>query len=465
MRISARISFFLLVCLAALFILFEWVVYIRHVHVRAKMSTSELLQERVNETLSSIDAVEERQVINTTMAPNLTYVTQEPKDVIHRSAYDEILALPDRNESIRRLFETHDVSNESYSLLYEYHTRVAQAHWQCPEMTQYMRGQSKITGVFTHAPSRLAYCFVPKAGCTFWIRVFSFLNNFTGDAGRVQSPWELKRYPVHNNPHSHGQKWEAVVQEVQDYMRFLFVRHPFSRLWSAYLDKLYLPDFWLEVGVPAVAQLRNSSATAKAKRCGSDVTFREFLEYSLEEKEPHWDPIFKRCDPCIYRPTVIGNIETFERDSLFLLRRMGLEWVLKHVDQQAQVEQELSTLIVYNFDLLHSRTYYQGCLDDDGMARRLWATFQMNGYIPNDANYFPPFANGTVANDAFFVDSFLKQVLDTVRKAYNRKDELKEQKRRALHDAFDAVSNTLLEKLLAKYELDLLLFGFNERDF
>ncbi|XP_025092476.1 carbohydrate sulfotransferase 11-like [Pomacea canaliculata] len=332
-------------------------------------------------------------------------------------------------------------------------------------MTQDIRGQSKMAGVFTHAPSRVAYCFVPKVGCTFWIRVFSFLNNFTGEAGLVKSPWELRRYAVHNNPHSHGQMWEAVAQEVQDYMRFLFVRHPFSRLWSAYLDKLYLPDFWREVGVPAVAKLRDSNATAKAKRCGSDVTFREFLEYSLEAKEPHWDPIFKRCDPCIYRPTVIGKIETFERDSLFLLRRMGLEWVLKHVDQQAQVEQELSTLIVYNFDLLHSRTYYQGCLDDDGLARRLWATFQMNGYIPNDANYFPPCANGTIANDVFFVDSFLKQVLDTVRKAYNRKDELKEQKRRALHDAFDAVSNTLLEKLLAKYQLDMLLFGFNEHDF
>ncbi|PVD31962.1 hypothetical protein C0Q70_07388 [Pomacea canaliculata] len=443
MRISARISF-LLVCLAALFILFVWVVYIRHVHVRANMSTSELLHERGNETLSSIDAVEERQVINTTMAPNLTYVTQEPKDVTHRSAYDEILALPDRNESIRRLFETHDVSNESYSLLYEYHKRVAQAHWQCPEMTPYMRGQSKITGVFTHAPSRVAYCYFQKI--------------------ILQSKLKAKN-AVHSNRHSHGQKWEAVAQEVQDYMRFVFVRHPFSRLWSAYLDKLYLPDLWRAAGVTVVAKLRNSSATAKAKRCGNDVTFREFLEYSLEVKDLHWDPIFQRCDPCTYRPTVIGNIETFERDSLFVLRRMGMEWVLKHLDQQAQVEQELSTLIVYNFDILHSRTYYQGCLDDDGLARRLWATFQMNGYIPNDANYFPPCANGTIANDVLFVDSFLKQVLDTVRKAYNRKDELKEQKRRALHDAFDAVSNTLLEKLLAKYQLDMLLFGFNEHDF
>ncbi|XP_025089886.1 carbohydrate sulfotransferase 11-like [Pomacea canaliculata] len=370
------------------------------------------------------------------MAPNLTYVTQEPKDVTHRSAYDEILALPDRNESIRRLFETHDVSNESYSLL------------------------SLHACAFT-----CCLLLLPKVGCTFWIRVFSFLNNFTGDAGRVKSPWELKRNAVHSNRHSHGQKWEAVAQEVQDYMRFVFVRHPFSRLWSAYLDKLYLPDLWRAAGVTVVAKLRNSSATAKAKRCGNDVTFREFLEYSLEVKDLHWDPIFQRCDPCTYRPTVIGNIETFERDSLFVLRRMGMEWVLKHLDQQAQVEQELSTLIVYNFDILHSRTYYQGCLDDDGLARRLWATFQMNGYIPNDANYFPPCANGTIANDVLFVDSFLKQVLDTVRKAYNRKDELKEQKRRALHDAFDAVSNTLLEKLLAKYQLDMLLFGFNEHDF
>ena len=36
-------------------------------------------------------------------------------------------------------------------------------------------------GVFWHQETRTAYCFVPKAGCTFWIRIFSFLQaSYTG---------------------------------------------------------------------------------------------------------------------------------------------------------------------------------------------------------------------------------------------------------------------------------------------
>ena len=35
--------------------------------------------------------------------------------------------------------------------------------------------------VYERKPSlRMSYCVVPKAGCTFWIRIFRFLNNDTG---------------------------------------------------------------------------------------------------------------------------------------------------------------------------------------------------------------------------------------------------------------------------------------------
>nr|KAG5698876.1 hypothetical protein BaRGS_006770 [Batillaria attramentaria] len=235
----------------------------------------------------------------------------------------------------------------------------------------------------------------------------------------------------------------------------MFVRDPFSRLWSAYIDKLFLPDFWSEIGVPAVRKIRGPNATAQARKCGNDVTFAEFVEYSLTSSEPHYDPIYKRCDPCQYRPTVIGTMETFARDSLFLLRRMGLEWVLKDVDHQEQQEKELTTLVDYNFERVSSRSFYLPCVTDERLAELLWAAFQFNGYIPQDVPY-------KGAGREFSKEDFKSEVVRTFRQSQSRKSELKQQKKQIMKDAFGKLPKTLIEKIEAKYEPDIRYFGFSK---
>ena len=39
-----------------------------------------------------------------------------------------------------------------------------------------LSGQETVKGVFLHRTSKTSYCYVPKAGCTFWIRIFFFLH-------------------------------------------------------------------------------------------------------------------------------------------------------------------------------------------------------------------------------------------------------------------------------------------------
>ena len=50
-----------------------------------------------------------------------------------------------------------------------------------------------------------------------------------------------------------------------DILRFMVTREPFSRLRSAYLDKLVLPDFWLLLGRNIIKNLRKN-ATDEAIR-------------------------------------------------------------------------------------------------------------------------------------------------------------------------------------------------------
>ncbi|XP_070182314.1 carbohydrate sulfotransferase 8-like [Littorina saxatilis] len=361
------------------------------------------------------------------------------------------------------LFRTRDLSGEDPELLNELYERARRADEVCRQ-DHAGNKQGRVTGLFTHEASRVAYCFLPKAGCTFWIRVFSYLHNFTGDV--VDSPWKIPRLKVHQNRHSHGVGWAEVKKAAESYLRFMFVRHPFSRLWSAYLDKLFLPDFWSEIGVPAVRRLRGKNATAHALKCGSDLTFPEFVEHSLTTYEPHWEPIYLRCDPCQYRPAVVGSMKTFARDSLFLLRQMGLEWVLKDLDRDDQEEKELATLVEYNFNRIRSLKFYQRCVNDDQLASLLWKTFQKNGYIPKNVSYHQHNTNASSQSSAnFSVSDFRDRVMKTFRASLPLQGELKKQKKAFLRDAFDSLPYGLMKKVKKKYERDMLFFGFDEENY
>ena len=48
-------------------------------------------------------------------------------------------------------------------------------------------------------------------------------------------------------------------------LRFLVTRDPFARLWSAYVDKFLLPDFWGHFGLSVVRRFRKAP-TELAKR-------------------------------------------------------------------------------------------------------------------------------------------------------------------------------------------------------
>ena len=68
------------------------------------------------------------------------------------------------------------------------------------------------------------------------------------------------------NPSARGAPLWHVENEVMapDSLRFMVTRDPFARLWSAYVDKFILPDFWGHTGIYVVRRFRkNPMAVAK----------------------------------------------------------------------------------------------------------------------------------------------------------------------------------------------------------
>lgn len=68
---------------------------------------------------------------------------------------------------------------------------------------------------------------------------------------------------------------DVAVQRFLDVVtKVMFTRQPYSKLLSAYVDKLYSPNpfFWGKIGRHIVRKFR-SRPSAKSVACGHDVTF------------------------------------------------------------------------------------------------------------------------------------------------------------------------------------------------
>ncbi|KAK7502930.1 hypothetical protein BaRGS_00005879 [Batillaria attramentaria] len=226
-----------------------------------------------------------------------------------------------------------------------------------------------------------------------------------------------------------------------------------------HLILMLLPDFWRNVGVQAITRYRKDP-TDKAKRCGHDVTFTEFVQFALTTENSHWEPIHRRCDPCRFQPQIIADMDTFSRDSEVILKRMGLDSVLHELNRTGQRELELRTLIDYNFDLINTTNHYQGCITQTELAYLLWKVFQINGYLPVQTLFSLDKDKGP-----FSFQDFKNHVIGVFRESAHMHEKLKRQKRHFMEDAYRSLSPELIDKLRAVFKLDFQLFGYDDSPF
>ncbi|CAL1543511.1 unnamed protein product [Lymnaea stagnalis] len=326
---------------------------------------------------------------------------------------------------------------------------------------------------------RIANCIVPKVGCTFWINVIRFIKNETG--GKVfRSPMDIPRLITHyGNASKDDVIWHD--KEPPKYLghmiRFMFVRDPYARLWSAWIDKFFLPDFWYTHGQLIADFFR---FTPEEKACPKNISFEQFLTYFTSDTflenpgtlNDHWAPYKYVCDPCLFRPHVLGKMETFARDSRAILEAANLTWVLSAQTNTSRDEtsahpvddrslREMSMLIEYNYDTwLVYETHFNGCFPVGELYQRLWRAFQYNGHLPPDVKIPKCFLQRRdFTPRAFFdvcTDTYTKWRRLAERKVYV------DQKKAALVQGYMSVSTPVLKKVQKMFQLDFDMFGYDK---
>ena len=105
----------------------------------------------------------------------------------------------------------------------------------------------------------------------------------------------------------------------------MFVRHPLTRLVSAFMDKFHekrkYPELYRAYDAMAHKIFKHVGKMDPGSRM--DISFVDFLDYifssSDDLNEEHWDTMEHLCNPCVIKYDFIGKLETFHQDSSYIL--------------------------------------------------------------------------------------------------------------------------------------------------
>lgn len=149
---------------------------------------------------------------------------------------------------------------------------------------------------------------------------------------------------------------------------FLVVREPFERILSAYRDKYEhgRNSYYKKFGDKMIRKFRNSNST---NQVNTDImvytfkysstssamifqdpgpTFSEFVQHVIyinktkQWFDEHWSLFYKFCAPCSLNFTVIVKMETFQRDSKYIIRRAGLDTILLDKKMPKALEEKIT---------------------------------------------------------------------------------------------------------------------------
>ncbi len=120
---------------------------------------------------------------------------------------------------------------------------------------------------------QLLYCYVPKVACTTWKRLLMITTGLSD----AQDYEEVNGLDAHRNLRRLGNYTsEEVDHRLKTYVKFMFARHPFERLFSGYNNKFKgsLSEWWqLRYGTEIIKKYRPNPSEESLAR-GHDATFQ-----------------------------------------------------------------------------------------------------------------------------------------------------------------------------------------------
>ena len=299
---------------------------------------------------------------------------------------------------------------------------------------------------------KLAFCKIPKCGSTFWMQIFLTLTAKNGN----RDVFGRERVSAHSNTYYLRESYKNIQP---DYTVFMMTRNPYSRLYSAYIDKIYLPGFW---NIAAdIARKHNIS-------CGKDVTFEQFLLYVANGAlagyglDPHWSPAYRSCMPCDVPYGIISKQETYSEDVEYILSKTNTSEETRNMLLSYLYERHTNNSIteITKIMLHHAspqQTQKSMCITPVDFFYRLWISFQIQGYIHQSV----PFPRQRFSKLRLSArDKIVNLCLEGSAKHPMIHGESQKQRRFYLKAAYSNVKKSTIELIQRAYALDFKMFDY-----
>ncbi|XP_048757655.1 carbohydrate sulfotransferase 12-like [Ostrea edulis] len=319
---------------------------------------------------------------------------------------------------------------------------------------------------------RLIYCSIEKAGTTFWRRILQVL-----DSTNLDNPYQIKPLNVNINSQSlFREDIFRMMANLRTHIVFMFVRNPFKRLLSGYLDKIYTanPFYWNLIGkeirvhtrhnTQPTAVLLDQSRNLKTEKppttCYHNISFEEFIQYVIEaenttnrRRDPHFMAMYDLCKPCQLQYQFIGKMETFKKDFTFIMRTLNISKF--DVDDLAEKAVD-DTFVDVATSLDERRDEIIKCISMHEAYLRSWKHMQIKGLISIDQKY--PYSP---KQSQYLKPVQLVQAMKVAKISSTSKESLHKQKERFLVDIYRTVATEKVVKMVRVLKNDFEIFDYD----
>ncbi|XP_033758096.1 uncharacterized protein LOC117340445 [Pecten maximus] len=264
-----------------------------------------------------------------------------------------------------------------------------------------------------------------------------------------------------NAIHGHN---EVFIQDVSKFDTKVMVgRDPYTRLYSAFIDKYFLLGKLgrlLKKAVDAGPYIKDGNT------CGYNVTFNQFLDDVMKtalsggELDEHIVPVSDLCDVCRIKYDMLSRQETLNRDTLYLLRKVNLTATKQTAIQEAispkGIKHTIHSLIAAH--LSDYATYREDCPSRVLHMEKVWTTLQIQGYVNKDVLY----PKQTVENlREYKADKITSIILRGIESRPMTKEEKTQQRAMFVRHAYEEVNEESIMKIQAVFMKDFRFLNYD----
>ncbi|XP_050406670.1 carbohydrate sulfotransferase 9 [Patella vulgata] len=305
------------------------------------------------------------------------------------------------------------------------------------------------------------YCSVEKIGSTFWKRLLQIISGHS----KKSSPFEIVNEFDDNAPTFKDASFDYIHAVLQDSLKFVIARDPYSRLFSAFANKFFLVNsrFRKVVGTRIIRTIR-VNASKKALKCGHDITFPEIVKYLIVSEKNNWGrdghftPLSDHCRPCQIKYDIIAKIESFKKDTLFVLGKLNMTHIPYLMEDMKNLEEssEMDSIAIVSRHLIENILEFRNCVSKAEGFRRAWRNFQFTGVISKDIRY--PL---TTEEEKTVTNKELRNMFERAFRASGPRDLRSKNRQLVLEEAYSQVPLPDLLALSGLFKTDCGAFGYD----